>query len=179
MAGLCDTLVEEHTVIERVLGILETRIRGIEAGQPVDQSFFTGAIKFVREFADGVHHQKEESVLFPALCDAGLPKEAGPVGVMLYEHDEGRQYIRAMEAALPEAAAGDEASRSRLIEATLGYVNLLRAHIDKENFILFPMADNVLTGPQKETVTDGFEKAQARFEANSAACRKWAQEVAR
>ena len=88
MTGLCDSLVQEHEVIERVLDSLEIEARAVASGKSVDRDYFSSAIAFVRQFADGVHHQKEEQILLPALGDAGMPKDGGPVGVMLNEHDE-------------------------------------------------------------------------------------------
>jgi hemerythrin-like domain-containing protein len=129
MPGLCDSLVREHETIERALDMLEARARAVAEGAPVDTGYFTAAIGFVRHFADGLHHQKEEQVLFPALCEAGMPRDAGPVAVMLSEHDEGRGHIRAMEVALTPAAGGDMAARRQLIREALAYVALLRAHI--------------------------------------------------
>lgn len=173
MAGICDSLVQEHEVIERVLDALEKEARGVDAGSSVDQTFFLTAITFVRQFADGVHHQKEEQVLFPALCEAGMQNDSGPVGVMLFEHTEGRQHIRAMEAALAGAEEGDAAARRQLVHETMGYVNLLRAHIQKENMILFPMAERMLDAEQKEIVRSGFESAEIESQAQTALHRDW------
>lgn len=38
------------------------------------------------------------------------------------------------------------------------YIGLLRAHIDKENHILFPMADNVLSSEDQEHLGKEFER---------------------
>ncbi len=174
MSGLCETLINEHEVIEKVLDSLEAEAREVASGKSVDLDFFAGAIEFVRKFADGVHHQKEEKVLFPALCDSGMPRDGGPVGVMLYEHDEGRGHIRAMESSLPAAGAGDAEARKRLVHESLSYVELLRAHIQKENMILFPMAERVLSPDQHETVRAGFVIAETEAREQSALQRSWA-----
>ena len=174
MAGMCDSLVQEHEIIERVLDALEREAGRVASGSPVDLEFFTTAISFVRQFADGLHHQKEELVLFPALCDAGMPKDGGPVGVMLYEHDEGRGHIRAMEAALqPDVEVNIEA-RQHLVNETLAYVALLRAHIQKENMILFPMAEEVLDVSQQNLARRQFAEAEQQHAENSARHRGWA-----
>lgn len=179
MHALCDSLVQEHEIIERVLDSLEREARAIVTGKAVDRVFFAGAISFVRKFADGVHHQKEEQVLFPALCDAGLPKDGGPVGVMLFEHDAGRDHIRGIEQSLDAAAAGDANARQRLIQGTLEYVELLRAHIQKENMVLFPMAERVLDPSQQEHVRAGFDSAEAATKDQTAHYREWATSLSR
>ena len=57
-------------------------------------------IGFLKEFADKCHHGKEEGLLFPAMVAAGIPDKGGPIGVMLAEHTQGRQFIRDMEESL-------------------------------------------------------------------------------
>lgn len=179
MSGLCDSLVREHEIIERVLDSLEHEARAVAGGAPVNHAFFTQSIAFVRQFADGVHHQKEERVLFPALCDAGMPQDGGPVGVMLHEHDEGRGHIRAMESALGAAAEGDAVARRLLVQEAIGYVELLRAHIQKENMILFPMAERILNTQQQELVRSGFESAEVEAKDQVARHQEWVEELSR
>jgi hypothetical protein len=73
-----EVLMDEHRVIERVLGALEEAASRLERGVEVDASFFLEATDFIRGFADGCHHQKEEGVLFKAMTAAGMPQDQGP-----------------------------------------------------------------------------------------------------
>lgn len=175
MTNLCDSLVREHEIIEKVLDALENEARKVAGGKPVNTPFFREAINFVRNFADGIHHQKEEQVLFPALCNAGMPKDGGPVGVMLHEHDEGRGHIRAMESALGAASKGDAAARDLLVQEAVGYVELLRAHIQKENMILFPMAERVLDESRQNFVQQQFTAAEVTNSEQIAHFGNWAE----
>ena len=75
---LCESLRAEHEVILHVLDSVEEAAARVEAGGGVEQAFFGHAIAFVREFADGVHHQKEEKILFPRMVEAGAPERADP-----------------------------------------------------------------------------------------------------
>jgi hemerythrin-like domain-containing protein len=157
-------LMDEHRVIERVLASLETAARRLESGRTVRAAFFLEAADFIREFADGTHHEKEEGALFPAMKQAGVPDQGGPIGVMLSEHDEGRRLTRAMRAAAEGLAAGKPDARARLVESALAYAALLRQHIAKEDTILFPMADQVLDESQRARLSEAFEtlvKAEA------------------
>jgi len=129
-----DVLREEHRVILRALDLLETAARGRTAGTGLPDGWWLEIIAWLHGFADRNHHAKEETSLFPAMAKAGVPSVGGPIGVMLEEHERARALIRAMEAA--EAAARAAGARA--------YVSLLREHIDKENGVLFPLADAVL-----------------------------------
>jgi hemerythrin-like domain-containing protein len=175
MSDLCQSLEAEHRVIEKVLDALERASDRVASGGEIDDDFFRRAISFVREFADGIHHQKEESVLFPRMEAAGVPRDGGPIGVMLYEHDLGRRHIRAMSEVLEAAQTGDSGACHALVDATRGYVELLRAHIHKEDAILFPMADRVLSESQKQIIRAEFADAEKTRAAVTSTQRGWAE----
>jgi hemerythrin-like domain-containing protein len=143
-------LRHEHEVILRALAVLERIGQGLEAGRPPDRAVLGRLVDFFRTFADRCHHGKEEAHLFPALERHGIPKEGGPLGVMLREHEEGRALVRAME-----EGRGPEVAR-----AIRGYVILLRAHIDKENNVLLPLAEQVLPEEEQHALLRAFEEVE-------------------
>jgi len=154
-----ETLMSEHRVIERVIQALEIAASHLEQGGSVRPGFFVDAADFIKGFADGCHHKKEEGVLFKALEEAGLPADEGPVGVMLFEHEEGRAFTRAMrEAALKMAQ--DPSAREAVIENARGYASLLRGHILKEDRILFPMAEGLIPFGRQERVAEDFLRVE-------------------
>ena len=153
-------LMEEHRVIERVIASLEKGADRLEQGQAIDPAFFIDASQFIKGFADGCHHRKEEGVLFEALFEAGLPRHGGPVNMMLAEHEQGRAYTRAMRTAAEQWQAGDLSARASVAQAAHGYAALLRQHIAKEDGILFPIADQVIPLSKQDDVTEGFEHVE-------------------
>ena len=155
-----DVLMEEHRVIERVIGVLETGAQRLEQGEAVRPELFLEAADFIKGFADGCHHMKEEGVLFKAMADNGMPVQGGPIGVMLYEHEQGRLYTRGMREAAQQMAAGDTAKRGEVIANARGYAALLRQHIMKEDRILFPMANQVIPLEQQDQVFEDFERVE-------------------
>ena len=146
-----DTLREEHLVILRAIVLLETAAGRLADGRPLPGGWWEQLLGWLRSFADLNHHAKEETHLFPALARAGVPAAGGPVGVMLEEHTEGRALIQAM-------AHGDVGRR---VDAARRYVRLLRDHIDKENGVLFPLADAVLDSPGQRLLARSFEEIEA------------------
>ena len=127
-------LMDEHRVIEHVLTALELA----QERDDVPVSFYERAVDFIAHFADGCHHEKEEEALFPALERQGLPRDGGPIGVMLHEHERGRDCVRRLRAAI------DDESIESAKDAAREYTALLRSHIAKEDQVLFPMARDVL-----------------------------------
>ena len=152
-----EILMEEHRVIERVLTALEKAANHLSAGQEIPAEFFIKAADFVKGFADGCHHQKEEGILFEALVANGMSKGAGPVAVMLAEHEQGRQFTRAMRTGAERLQSGDQTAISQITQNALNYVVLLRQHIQKEDRILFPMANRTIPVEQHEKITQAFD----------------------
>jgi hemerythrin-like domain-containing protein len=153
-----EILIEEHRVIERVLNALERATKRITRGDEVYLRFFTGTAVFIRGFTDGCHHKKEESVLFPALIENGLSRESGPVAMMLVEHEEGRRLALEMRQAVERVQAGDARKREVLVERAMDYIKLLRQHIYKEDHVLFPLADKIISVTQQEQILQAFEQ---------------------
>ena len=156
-----ETLEHEHEIILVALGAVEREMRQIQAGGPVPVGQVEQMIGFIQNFADRCHHAKEEDLLFVRMQERGMPVQGGPIGVMLQEHDEGRRMVRAAAEALPRAAAGDAGATATLTMNLLGFVRLLRAHIDKENNILYPMADQILTAADQADLTTAFDRVEA------------------
>ena len=51
-------------------------------------------------------------------------------------------------------------ARAEVVNNARGYAALLRQHIQKENGILFPMADQVIPVAQQDQVADDFERVE-------------------
>ncbi len=84
-----DILMDEHQVILRVISALEGAVDKIDSGK-ISPAFFIDASDFIKNFADGCHHVKEEGVLFKYMEAGGVPVQGGPIGVMLSDHEAGR-----------------------------------------------------------------------------------------
>ena len=97
-----EELTKEHDAINVMLNIMDRISEKLENGEHVDAEHLEQILEFLRVFADKCHHGKEEDLLFPAMIDAGIPKEGGPIAVMLREHEIGRTHIRNMEEGITE-----------------------------------------------------------------------------
>ena len=144
-----DSLMSEHRVIERVLDALEIATQVLERGHAVRPGFFLDAADFIAGFADGCHHRKEEGVLFEAMVSAGMPRDGGPIAVMLMEHEQGRQFTRGLRDGVKGLQEGNAAGRRLLVSNARGYLALLRDHIMKEDEVLFPMAAQMIAPAQQ------------------------------
>lgn len=152
-----EELVAEHRGIERMLAVLDAVSGRLEAGEAVDAGHLEQMLEFIRVFADRCHHAKEEDLLFVAMQKAGVPARGGPIAVMLADHEEGRGHVRGMAEGITAYRRGEEGAARRIAEHARGYAQLLRGHIAKEDGVLYPLADRVLTQEQQHELEEGFE----------------------
>lgn len=156
-----EILMHEHELIMRGVAVLERMAARARGGQPVPAGDARSMIEFIRKFADGCHHAKEEGVLFPAMEAAGLPRDGGPIGVMLAEHDQGRAAVKAMDEAVGGFGSSAEA-QGAFAQAAFAYANLLTNHIHKENNILFRMAENFIGSHKDAEMVQAYDEHEAR-----------------
>lgn len=147
----------DHRIIEKVLAVVE---RLAETTNEISVTNWEKALDFIKNFADKCHHLKEEKAFFPALVERGVPVEGGPIGMMLMEHEEARQHVRAMSSALLGAKENPHA-KATLLEHAKAYLRLLHEHIIKEDEVLFPMADRLLTPDEQKDLLRHFEEHEA------------------
>jgi hemerythrin-like domain-containing protein len=153
-------LKDEHDVIKRVLRAFE--------GDVVSGNFnlerMENFVKFFRLFADACHHCKEEDILFPELELKGIPKDDGPIGVMLEEHRVARELVKRMGESIELVKGGNEIGKKDFFEAGNSYIYLLKDHIGKENQCLFEMARGALDKKSCEKIDKAYKGACNSFE---------------
>lgn len=157
-----DVLRAEHQLILRVTAVVERLIRNAEAQGQFDAAAFGRCVQFLQRFADSCHHAKEEDLLFPVLERCGIPRESGPIGVMLSEHRSARALTQAMASALDDHAKGDRAGAAIVCERGRQYIELIRQHIFKEDHVLYPMGDRAMSGEDQATLCQQFGQAGCR-----------------
>lgn len=146
-------LMKEHEDILDVADALEKKCSIIKNGGEIDINFFENTIDFIKNYADKFHHAKEEDILFKELCKDSVQGNlhCNPVEQMLYEHDIGRNFVKGMKESLIER------DKRKLVENSLGYAQLIREHIFKEDNILYPMADSVIDLKTQNIMLGKFE----------------------
>ncbi|MCM8784941.1 MAG: hemerythrin domain-containing protein [Candidatus Omnitrophica bacterium] len=157
-----EVLKEEHEVIKIILDVLEKIVDNIVSKGQVNVNHLEKIVDFIKTFADKCHHGKEEDLLFPAMEEFGIPKDEGPIGVMLEEHDIGRNYVKKLAEAINEYK-NNKNSLKDIVENASGYINLLRQHIDKENDILYMMADMHIPDKKQKILLKEFEKVEEKM----------------
>ena len=160
-----EVMVEQHANISRMLKIIQAACCAILEGGEVEQKEFADIIDFIRNYADNHHHRREEEVLFPEMVD-NLEEVASIIikHGMLVEHDLVRAHVRALEEALKLYAEEPKTEHKlQILAEAMAYANRLQMHVEKENNVVYPLADRSLPENIKEkidkTVKD-FEKEE-------------------
>lgn len=155
-----DRLVAEHDLIKRMLVIVNNAAAQLESGKNVEPEVFLQAVDFIRNFADRFHHAKEEEILFKVMQERGIPVEGGPIGMMLTEHDQGRNFTKGIEEAANRVLGGDESAKKDIIGNARNFSQLLSNHIHKEDNILYPMGNNVFSPEDQQYLEQEFDRVE-------------------
>lgn len=150
MSQALDTLRHEHDAILSTLKILRCMAERALQGN-ADAGDIAALLGFLQEFVDKCHHGKEEGLLFPALQRVGLAHQGELVGELIAEHEQGRALVGALrQASTPVLDAEAFAAAART------YAEFLERHIDKENDVLFPQAEQALRADELEALQQAF-----------------------
>jgi hemerythrin-like domain-containing protein len=133
------SLRRDHELIEKVIKAMESTIQLLNDGKQIPESILLPVIDFSKNFTDVCHHSKEENSLFPALEQAGMPRNMGPIAIMLMDHERSRELGKEMESSAKNyISSGDS---TKLIYDMQQYVEHITEHLWKENNKLFMMAE--------------------------------------
>ena len=105
------SLRRDHDLIEKVIKAMESTIQLLNDGKHIPASILLPVINFSKNFTDVCHHSKEEKSLFPALEQAGLPSNMGPIAMMLIDHQRTREIATEMEASAKEYLTSGDSSK--------------------------------------------------------------------
>lgn len=156
MKTATENLENDHIYILRLTDVIMAMIKN----QSKEISHFEMVIDLIRNFADGLHHAKEENLLFPLLGEKGFSPEHGPVAVMLNEHTQGRDFVNGALIAIKEFKNGNQVELETIYENLGNYAFLLQNHISKENNILFRMADQVFSYEEQQMLLVQFDEVE-------------------
>ena len=154
-------LSQDHLVILRGLEVLKAAAVSWKTNPLGNDEDCRAVLDFLKTFADRCHHGKEERVLFPRLMELGIPVDDGPLGVMLYEHDQARLLIRNMEDAAENQHPSDFALYAHR------YADLLEGHIAKEDNILFRRAESLLSAEDDNALFQRFDEIENEMGADT------------
>lgn len=157
MKDITQTLYNEHQIILKNIDAMLNECTELEKGKSLEIDFFQKIIDFIKNYADKFHHEKEEDILFNAMLENVENLHCNPIPVMLHEHNGGREFVKGMEQGISENNV------VKIIENARGYGMLMQNHIHKEDNVLYPMAEELLSDEQKEIVINKYLEIESRL----------------
>ncbi len=154
-----DLLMRDHETTEKVFDAGE---KAFAAGSP-DPRMVEKLLRYFVEYIDGCHNKKEEDHLFPMLEARGIPRQEGPLGVMLQEHARSKELLARLKPLAESYAGGDESVLHELRRVYTEYMTLLKQHFWKENDILYPMGEKALSQADGDRVVEGIAATENAF----------------
>ncbi|UJS20981.1 MAG: hemerythrin domain-containing protein [Candidatus Brocadia sp.] len=155
-------LEDEHLVIAKVISAAPVLADQLEAGQAVDEKTLHGLIEFMHTFADKCHHGKEDDLLFPTLVNKGISKQGCPIGALTAEHARGRTLVQELSNAADAYQSGDRNAENMLVKSLREIITLYPNHIWKEDYLLFPLTNKVLSLEEQQALYRQFEQVWER-----------------
>lgn len=159
-------LEHEHRIIEQVVGGMAVLIEKLESGEEVDQSVFTDLFEFLQNFGDTYHHGKEERYLFKLLAKKVVPVSSCPLAVLVHDHERGRQLMSDLRLESELYRDIPNEGRRGLIDTLRKLVEFYPSHIWKEDYLLFPMAEKLLSKSEQKELSAQFARHEAAIGAD-------------
>jgi hemerythrin-like domain-containing protein len=161
-------LKHEHRVIERGLRALDGLCLKLRTGESVQPEALAKLFDFFQQYAIRVHHGKEETHLFPALVRIGIREQDTVLGFLCDEHALEQRLLGSLEVLVDLYREGDTLTGDQFVETATAFRDHLIDHMQQEDAVLFPLAEEVLDETVKSTLLKSFAAAEgeaaARYE---------------
>jgi len=156
-----EQLKKEHLAVKVMLRVLDRICKRLEAGEDVEAGHLDEVVEFFKVFVDRCHHAKEESMLFVAMKESTDPNDGDRIGALVKDHVSGRQYIKSLGDATADYRKSDPSAPARIINNARHYITLLIQHIDIEDNVLYPIADERLSEKKQQELFRDFDRLEA------------------
>ena len=162
-----EILIKEHNLISLVLPLIKKSAEDITMNKGPKQEFYKLLVDFTKDFTNGVHHYKEEIVMFGMLAQKLDGKLDAQIEKLRSQHSVLRDLATDISSSLDNYTKGHESAERQLHRASLDYASKLQEHIETENRVFYPVTVKVLNDTEKENLLAEFESYESKFEENS------------
>ena len=155
-----EILIDEHKNVMRLLRTIELAEEAIENGCEFPAEMYRDILHFASEYADRLHHFKEEDQLFPVLEKHNDLQLNKVIDSMKRDHVRARSLITTCHDQLDFVEAGDGSAKDDARYTMMTYAILLRNHINKEDNVLFAAAARIMPPEELEQLQQDFQQAE-------------------
>jgi hemerythrin-like domain-containing protein len=134
-----ESLILEHQLIARLADALETYAQQTGEGRPPDAAHLRLFAAAFTDFAECIHHEKEESILLPMLVRHGVRWDTGALPCVRRDHRQETYLIEVLRQAGERAVSWHAEERRHIAAAAQALVDSQRHHHALETSALFPL----------------------------------------
>jgi hemerythrin-like domain-containing protein len=164
-------LMIEHRLIEKMIRLMDQetiRLRENIGVSPdfafVEGKFIEAVVDFIRNYADEIHHGKEEKILFAALAGKPLSREHRRIVQELQdEHVWGRQTTASLLTAKERYVARGGEALTEILDTMAALVTFYPRHIEKEDRHFFLQVMEYFSQEEKEELLTRMNEFDREF----------------
>lgn len=138
VSNALSSLIREHQLIARVAAALDAYADAIRQDMPVQTDDLGRFAQVFNDFADGIHHEKEENILLPLLSRHGFDWQSEVLKAVRREHRQERYLIAVLCQAGTRPDSWSTEDRRQIPAAASALAEFQRKHHHRENEELFP-----------------------------------------
>lgn len=150
-------LMKEHDITLKMLDAARQEAALIRQTGALNAQRILKMHDFFSNFVDKCHHAKEERFYFPAAKFYDGTTIENLIAELANEHNYGRTLLQEVAYMLKQKQTADPALVADRLER---YAEMIRAHIGKENKILYHQADLSLPLAEKAGMMEGFARIE-------------------
>jgi hemerythrin-like domain-containing protein len=140
-----EELTRDHRLIFKVVDAFEQFIDAT-GSDDIDLFELNRFVVFFREFVELTHHDREERFLLPAMESLGYARNGGPLTHIREEHERERNLLLELRRAAVRQRQPIGVEKARVLRTARDLVAFERAHMKKENELLYPNVKKDLAG---------------------------------
>ena len=149
---------DEHRSIAAILHGMEYLVDRIRARKAkINPHVFSAMIYYLDTFSERMHHPKEDRYLFSAMRSRGA-EAAAIVADLEREHAAGDETLRRLEQSLVRYEEGGDKEFPAFARTVETFVRQYRDHMRKEEDVVFPLAERLLSAADWQAIDRAFEE---------------------
>jgi len=150
-------LMIEHRLIERMIYVIDRKLKLVELTKEIDSLFVDLAVDFIRTYADRTHHGKEEDILFRTLGNKNLSNiDRQVMNELIEEHALGRKITKALADANLQYRNDNDSALAAVTAQLHTLIEFYPKHIEKEDKIFFPASRAYMTDEEDQAMLAEF-----------------------
>jgi len=158
MSKTLNIIRDEHRSIAAILHGMEFLVQNIRARKKkVDPRVFHAMLYYLDTFSERIHHPKEDRFLFKAMRERSAEADTH-IADLEEEHARGEDALRRLAQCLIRYEEGGEREFPAFEREVENFVRNYRDHMRKEEDVVFPLAERLLSAQDWQAIDHAFEE---------------------